>query len=77
MNERLLDVFKRTLELNDIDENVSQLNCSKWDSLNHLNLAVEIENEYNITLEPEDIGKIKKFSDAEEIVFEKLTNDSI
>jgi len=77
MKERLLAVFKRAFESEKIDETVSQINCGKWDSLNHLNLAVEIEKEFNIILEPEEIGKIKDFSAAEKIVLEKLANDTI
>ena len=77
MKERLLSVFRRTFKSEDIDETISQNNYGKWDSLNHLNLAVEIEKEFNIILEPEEIGRIKNFSDAEKIILEKLANDTI
>ena len=72
MNDRLLDVFKRTLELDSIDETVSQKNCEKWDSMNHLNLIIEIESEFDISLEPEEIGAMKDFSIAENLVLSKL-----
>jgi acyl carrier protein len=71
MRERLLDVFKRIFELEAVDESISKTNCHKWDSLNHLNLVVEIETEFNIILEPKEIGEIIDFSSAEKIIKEK------
>ena len=32
---------------------------AKWDSLNHLNLIVELEDEFNVSFEPEDIAEMK------------------
>jgi acyl carrier protein len=72
MRKRLLDVFKRTFKLETVDEYISKANCHKWDSLNHLNLVVEIETEFNISLEPNEIGEIKDFSSAERIIMEKV-----
>jgi acyl carrier protein len=72
MRKRLLDLFKRTFELEIVDETISKTNCHKWDSLNHLNLVVEIENEFNISLEPNEIGEIKDFLSAERIIMEKV-----
>ena len=45
----------------DIDKNCSQKNCEKWDSLAHLNLIVELESEFNVSFEPEEIGVMTDF----------------
>ncbi len=74
MRERLLDVFRRTFEDVKINESISQKNYENWDSLNHINLIVEIENEFNISIEPDDIDKMKDFSTVEKIVMEKSGN---
>jgi acyl carrier protein len=71
MKERLINVFKKVFELENVDETISKENCEKWDSMNHLNLVVEIEFEFNISLEPDEIGKIKNFNTAIAIVLEK------
>ena len=72
MNERLLQVFKRTFELETVDESISQKNCDKWDSMNHLNLIVEFETEFEITIEPEEMGIMKDFKTIETIISRKL-----
>ena len=40
MEDKILNIIKDVFELEDIDNNVSQDNCIKWDSLNHLNLIL-------------------------------------
>ncbi|HRS19664.1 MAG TPA: acyl carrier protein [Bacteroidales bacterium] len=72
MKERILLVFKRTFELETVDESISQKNCDKWDSMNHLNLIVEFETEFEITIEPEEMGIMKDFKTIETIISRKL-----
>ena len=62
MEEKVLNIIKDVLELEDIDNNVSQDNCYKWDSLNHLNLILEIEMEFDVSFDPEEIAEIKSAS---------------
>jgi|TARA_B110000211_G_scaffold129650_1_gene149004 acyl carrier protein len=62
MEEKILNIIKDVFELEDIDNNVSQDNCIKWDSLNHLNLILEIEMEFDVSFDPEEIAEIKSAS---------------
>ena len=62
MEEKILNIIKDVFELEDIDNNVSQDNCIKWDSLNHLNLILEIEMEFDVSFDPEEIAEIKSSS---------------
>ena len=62
MEEKILNIIKDVFELEDIDHNVSQDNCIKWDSLNHLNLILEIEMEFDVSFDPEEIAEIKSAS---------------
>ena len=68
MKNRIKEVMKRVFQLDEIADDISQLNCDKWDSMAHLNLIVELEEEFNISLEPEDIAEMKNF----DIILEKL-----
>lgn len=68
MKEKLLNIFKETLEVSDIDETVSQSNCEAWDSIKHLNLIIAIEGEFGISLEPEEMEKMTDFGAALKIV---------
>lgn len=68
MKEKLLNIFKETLEVSDIDECVSQSNCEAWDSIKHLNLIIAIEGEFGISLEPEEMEKMVDFATVLKIV---------
>lgn len=68
MEERILEVMRRVLETPDADKETSQANCEKWDSMHHLNLIVELEDEFDLEFEPEEIADMKSFSKVKEII---------
>lgn len=68
MENRILDVLKNTFELDTVDTTCSQKTCDKWDSMGQLNLVVELETEFDVSLEPEEIGVIKSFKDIVSIL---------
>lgn len=46
------------LGIDTIGDNATQKDIIKWDSLNHLNLVVEIEDNFDISIEPDDISEM-------------------
>ena len=70
-SEQLLQIFKDVLEIETIDETVSQANCEAWDSIHHLNLILAIESGFNISLEPEEMEQMQDFATALKIVKNK------
>lgn len=72
MENRIIDIFKKTFQLTKVSDSISQKNFSKWDSLTHINLIVEIENEFDIDLDPEEIVKMVDFRSVVQIVEQKL-----
>lgn len=72
MEEKILNIMKSVFGVDDIDVTVSQENCVQWDSLAQLNLVVELEDAFDITFEPEEIGGMKSFSVILEFVKKKL-----
>tara|TARA_B100000131_G_C17596740_1_gene401625 strand:+ start:286 stop:501 length:216 start_codon:yes stop_codon:yes gene_type:complete len=65
MNEKVLKLLGEVLEKN-IKLNDSADNVSNWDSLNHLRIILEIENEFDISIEHEiipDLNSVKKILD--------------
>ncbi len=72
MEEKVLEILKELFELETIDENCSQATCEKWDSMGQLNLVVELEDSFDISLEPEDISNMKSYNDIIDILKEKL-----
>ena len=68
MEEKVLEILKNLFELDTVDETCSQTTCEKWDSMGQLNLVVELESEFDVTLEPEEIGEMKCFEDIVRII---------
>lgn len=61
------DIFKVT-----IDDHFSKASTDDWDSFTHLDLIVRLENEFNISFTPNEIGKIESYNDIIEILNEKI-----
>lgn len=72
MEEKVLDILKDLFELDTVDKTCSQTTCEKWDSMGQLNLVVELESEFDVTLEPEEIGEMKSFDDIIRILKSKV-----
>lgn len=72
MEEKILFVLKNVLGLESATKALSQQNCDKWDSLRHLNLIVELESEFGVEFDPEEISWMKCFEDIERVLTQKL-----
>ena len=72
MKERILGVMRNVFEDTNIDTSCSQKTCKAWDSMNHLNLVVELEIEFGVFLEPEEIGRMLCYQDVYDIISSKL-----
>lgn len=71
MEEKVLEILKDLFELDTVDKTCSQTTCEKWDSMGQLNLVVELESEFDVTLEPEEIGEMKSYDDIIRILKSK------
>ena len=71
MEEKILEVLKESFELDCVDRAISQKNCEKWDSMGQLNLVADLEDAFDISLEPEEIGTMTCFDDIVRILKEK------
>lgn len=60
--------MKRIFNVDHLPENPSQNNVEQWDSLRHLNLIIELEMEFNVEFEPEQIAQMKSLQEIEEIL---------
>lgn len=71
MEEKILEILKNVFELETVDRSCSQATCEKWDSMGQLNLVVELETEFDVSLEPEEIGEMKSFEDIVKLIKQK------
>ena len=56
VKEIMAKVFK--MDASSIADDVQQKDIEAWDSLAHLNLILELESEFNVSFEPEDIKEM-------------------
>jgi len=73
MEQKILELMKSVFQTDGIDETCSQQNCEKWDSMNHLNLIVELEMEFGVSFEPEEIAEMRSYGDVVRIVKSKMS----
>jgi acyl carrier protein len=71
MDQKILEILKRVFNLDTVDNTCSQATCEKWDSLNHLNLIVELEDEFDMEFEPEEIAEMKSFEAVKKTIISK------
>ena len=71
MRTKVLEILKKALELETVDESITQDTCENWDSMRHLSLVIELESEFDIELEPEEIASIKSFDNILLLIREK------
>lgn len=72
MKDRIKDVIARSLDLpvTDITDNASPETLPKWDSLKHMNIIMNLEEEFGVKfpetelLEMTDLEKIARAIDA-------------
>lgn len=70
MEEKVLEILKNVFELDSVDATCSQETCEKWDSMGQLNLVVELEDAFDVSLEPEQIAEMKSVQDIVRIITE-------
>ena len=66
IREIMSKVFE--IDVSEISNNANQKEIMKWDSLQHLNLIVEIEDKYDISIDPEDISAMVTVEKIIEVV---------
>lgn len=72
LEEQVLAIMRDVFETEDVSALSSQNNCGRWDSLHHLTLASELEEAFDIELEPEEIGAMTDFTRVIDLLKTKL-----
>ena len=72
MEQQVLDVLRSVFKDPSLDETCSQKNCAAWDSMNQLNLVIELEMEFGISLEPEEICRMVDYQSVLSTVKNKM-----
>ena len=72
MEDKILDIMREVFETEEVSTASSQKNCARWDSLHHLALASELEDAFDIELEPEEIAEMTDFERAVAMIQSKI-----
>ena len=72
MEEKILEILRRVLEDGSLDKTCSMENCETWDSLRQLNVCFELEGEFGVMFEPEEMAEMKSFDDIVTVLNRKL-----
>ena len=73
IEKKLKKIFIDILKVNSKNIlNASQDNTKNWDSVNHMNLILEIENIFNISLSATDVVKLNNFYSIIKVINRKL-----
>ncbi|MFW9982257.1 MAG: acyl carrier protein [Candidatus Thorarchaeota archaeon] len=73
--EKLLDILSKVLLLDTdkIPDNLRRKDFEPWDSMNHLIIVSEIENEFEIFFEDEEVVDMWTVGDIKRILRSKLS----
>jgi len=68
-SEKYKKTFSRSLSIKDnFDESLKYNDIPEWDSIGHMTLISELEGEFNISLETDDIVDFSSFNKGKEIL---------
>ncbi len=70
LKQILADIFE--IDISEITDKSSSDTIEKWDSLQQLNLATAIEDEFEISFSADDITDMLSYKLIKEIVLEKI-----
>lgn len=70
MKQKIKEIAARVFETQ-VNDDTNQDNCENWDSLRHLNFIIELETEFDVSFEPEEIAAMTSLSIVESMIQQK------
>lgn len=63
LEQKLKSIFKDVLEVSEdmVNEETTSKSLEKWDSMNHMNLIVSVEEEFDIEIDEDQILDLMSF----------------
>jgi acyl carrier protein len=70
MKQKIKEIAAQVFETQ-VNDDTNQDNCENWDSLRHLNFIIELETEFDVSFEPEEIAAMTSLSIVESMIQQK------
>ena len=67
-DDKIIEIVSRVLENENININSTMLNTDNWDSLNHMHIIVELQDQLDINFLPKDIAKLTSINSILEFI---------
>jgi acyl carrier protein len=58
LNEKLAGIFAKLFDVSDFSEELSPQNVEKWDSFSHIELVMELERAFGVTVPAAEAGEL-------------------
>ena len=77
VREKLANSFRRVFELDEIvlKNEMTAKDVPGWDSLAHINLIMDIEEEFNVRFTVDDIADLKNIGEMIQLLDRKIARD--
>ena len=72
IESKIKKIFSLIFKKKDIKPNFNRSNEKKWDSLNHVNIIIAIENEFKIKFNSTELESMNSLKKIENIVIRKI-----
>ena len=66
--ERFNELIKEIFEIDEITDELTPEDVEMWDSITHMDLCAKFEDEFDISLDVEDITEMETIGQMEEIL---------
>lgn len=73
MEEKVISILRTVLEDNSLNNTCSQDNCEAWDSLHHLTICFELEGEFEVVFEPDEMSAMTSVGAILKMLEQKLS----
>lgn len=67
MKEKIKEIAAEVFEVQ-VNDDTDQNNCENWDSLRHLNFIIELETEFDVSFEPEEIASMTSLNIVKSVI---------
>ena len=71
MEDRIIEIMKDVLDVQEINIDSCQESLENWNSLRHLNLISELEDEFDMEFDPEEISEMKSVATIADMIRKK------
>ncbi len=72
MKEDIKSIMSDVFMTDELPDDIEQSRFDKWDSVQHLNLIVELEQKFSVDFEPEEIAEMTNLEKIESAIRAKV-----